>query len=53
VDFTADDPSSRLLRFDVTAQVRPYCPLEVRFGSDGTSDTYAAFPVPVILDVTA
>jgi hypothetical protein len=53
VDFTLDDQDSRLLRFDVTAQVRPYCPLEIRFESRGTSDSYAAFPVPVILDVIA
>jgi hypothetical protein len=53
LDFTADDPDSRLLRFVVTAQVRPYCPLEVRFESSGTGDRYAAFPVPVILDVAA
>lgn len=53
VDLTAGDPGSRLLRFDVTAQLLPYCPLEVRFESHGTSDKYAAFPVPVILDVVA
>jgi hypothetical protein len=53
LDFTAADPASRMLHFEVVAKVRPYLPLEVRFEPDVEDETYTAFPVPVILDVTA
>ena len=51
VDFTAGDANSQLLTFEVVAKVRPYCPLEIHLEPDGGDNAYAAFSVPLILDV--
>jgi hypothetical protein len=49
--FTSDTARSQRLRIEVTPATTPYCPLEVLFESDATSEVYTSFPVPLILDV--
>jgi hypothetical protein len=53
LDFTAANDPLQTLTLDVVAKAAPYCPLELRFESEGSTEAYAAFPIPVILDVTA
>jgi hypothetical protein len=51
LDFTSANDPLRTLTLDVVAKAAPYCPLEIRFESDDSTEAYAAFPIPVILDV--
>lgn len=53
LDFSRANDPLQMLTFDVVAKAAPYCPLELRFESDRSTEAYAAFPIPVILDVTS
>jgi hypothetical protein len=52
LDFPASGAGAQRIQFEISPKAAPYCPLEVLFEISETSQLYAPFSAPLILDVT-
>lgn len=52
LDFPAGGARVQRMQFEICPKAAPYCPLEVLFEISETSQSYAPFSVPLILDVS-